>query len=294
MTVVMKNYWFIGDIHGELGLLNSLLEAIFEYDPREIIFVGDYIDRGPYSREVLDRIMDLEHSKACIMGNHELMMLSALEDFSYGYNPMELWYHNGAEATLQSFGFSGFFSFQSQIEDRYLSFLRRLRMSHLIETGGGMRFLAIHAGISTAIPLGEQLLLKDYQDLQQYIVDKQLDLGDSFLWTREEFFNAPPDLWGGYMIIHGHTPVSKLRQFVHTHQLPEFHFMDNDLAIRKNVENGAVISVGIDSGSTVSGRLSALGVFLDQDEGKAAHMHSLTVSSGGSILPRDLGPVCPE
>lgn len=290
----MKNYWFIGDIHGELGLLNSLLEAIFEHDPREIIFVGDYIDRGPYSREVIDRILDLDHSTACIMGNHELMMLSALEDFSFGYNPMELWYHNGAEATLQSFGFSGFFSFQTQIENRYLRFLRSLRMSHVIETGGHMRLLATHAGISTAIPVSEQLLLKDYQDLQQYIMDKRLDLGDSFLWTREAFFNASPSLWEGYVIVHGHTPVSKLKQFVHADHLPEFHFVDDDLVIRKKLKNGAVISVGIDSGSTISGRLSALGVYLDQGEGKTMHMSSLTATSGGKILRRDLGPVCPE
>lgn len=294
MTFVMKNYWFIGDIHGELGLLNSLLEAVFAHDPREIVFVGDYIDRGPYSREVIDRIMDLDHSTVCLMGNHELMMLSALEDFSFGYNPMELWYRNGAEATLQSFRFSGFFSFQTQIDTKYLSFLRRLRMSHVIETGGNVSFLATHAGISSAIPVSEQLLLKDYQDLQQYFLDKQLDLGDSFLWTREAFFNAPPSLWEGYVIVHGHTPVSKLKQFVHADLLPEFHFMDNDLVIRKKEGNGPVISVGIDSGSTISGRLSALGVFLDPGNGMAMHMHSLTATYGGRILQRDLGAVCPE
>lgn len=290
----MKNYWFIGDIHGELGLLNSLLEAILDHGPQELIFIGDYIDRGPYSRQVIDRIMDLELSKTCIMGNHELMMLSALEDYSFGYNPMELWYHNGAEATLQSFGFAGFFSFQSQIKARYLRFLRRLRMSHVIDTGCQLRFLATHAGISTVIPVSEQLLLKDYQDLQQYIRDKQLDLGDTFLWTREAFFNASPSLWEAYVIIHGHTPVSKLKQFVHANQLHEFHFVDNDLALRKQGKNGAVISVCIDSGSTLSGRLSALGVFQDKGDLKSMEMRSLTVTSGGRILRRDLGPVCPE
>lgn len=294
MAFIMKNYWFIGDIHGELGLLNSLLEAILEHGPQELVFVGDYIDRGPYSRQVIDRIMDLEHSPVCLMGNHELMMLSALEDYSFGYNPMELWYHNGAEATLQSFGFAGFFSFQSHIKARYLRFLRRLRMSHVIETGCDRRFLATHAGISTDIAVSEQLLLKDYQDLQQYIMDRQLDLGDTFLWTREAFFNASPSLWEGYVIIHGHTPVPKLKHFVHTNQLREFYFMDDDLAIRKKAESGAVISVDIDSGSTISGRLSALGVFLDHGDRKTMHMRSLTVTSGGRILRRDLGPVCPE
>ena len=44
----MKNYWIIGDIHGEIRLLDSLLEQILTYDPAEIVFLGDYIDRGPH------------------------------------------------------------------------------------------------------------------------------------------------------------------------------------------------------------------------------------------------------
>ena len=153
--------------------------------------------------------MELELPSACLMGNHELMLLSALEDFAFGYNPMELWYYNGAEATLQSFGFSGFFSFQSQIEPRYLEFFRSLLMNYVIEAGTGLKILATHAGVSPFIPLADQLLLKDYQDLHQYIQDKQLDLRDSFLWIREDFFDSPASLWKGYVVVHGHTPTLK-------------------------------------------------------------------------------------
>ena len=71
----MKNCWYIGDIHGEIGLLDKLLEAIRKYKPYQIVFVGDYIDRGPHTREVIDRIMELELPVACLMGNHEQMML---------------------------------------------------------------------------------------------------------------------------------------------------------------------------------------------------------------------------
>ena len=86
----MKNYWFIGDIHGEISLLEKLLSAILKHDPREIIFVGDYIDRGPHSRKVVERIMELEVPVVCLMGNHELMMLNAYEDSAFGYNPMDM------------------------------------------------------------------------------------------------------------------------------------------------------------------------------------------------------------
>ena len=44
----MKNYWFIGDIHGEIDLLDSLLTAILKHNPDRITFLGDYIDRGPH------------------------------------------------------------------------------------------------------------------------------------------------------------------------------------------------------------------------------------------------------
>ena len=288
----MKNYWYIGDIHGELGLLDSLLEAIIKYDPQEIIFVGDYIDRGPQSREVVDRIMELECPVSCLMGNHELMMLNAIEDSAFGYNAMELWYRNGGEATLQSFGFSGFFSFQSQMDSRYLKFFRSLLLSHVMEPGAGMRILATHAGVSPSIPVADQLLLKDYQDLQQYIRDRRLDLGDSFLWTREDFFNSPAHLWNGFMVIHGHTPTLKLKHIVHEGYFPGFEFIDDDLLIRRDEKNGKVVSIGIDSGSTFSGWLSGLGIFVDQvgGDGNSMFMRSLTVSRQ-DIFPRDLGPI---
>ena len=288
----MKNYWFIGDIHGELGLMDRLLAAIMDFDPQEIIFVGDYIDRGPNSREVVERIMELKIPAACLMGNHELMMLSALEDLAFGYNPMELWYYNGAEATLQSFGFSGFFSLQSGIEPRFLEFFRNLRLSHVVEAGGGMRILATHAGVSPAIPLADQLLLKDYLDLQQYIRDKQVDLGESFLWTRESFLNSPASLWKGYTVVYGHTPTQKIQRFLGKEYDHEYRFVGEDLIIRQDRSSGKLLSVGIDSGSSYSGRLSGLGFFVGQDaiEGESLSMQSLTATRE-DLLARDLGPV---
>lgn len=288
----MKNYWYIGDIHGEIRLLDKLLDAILKQDPQQITFVGDYIDRGPYSRDVVDRIMGLDLPMACLMGNHELMMLNALEDSAFGYNPMELWYRNGGEATLQSFGFPGFFSFQSQMDEHYLQFFRSLLMSHVTEPGPGLRILASHAGISPLIPVADQLLLKDYQDLQQYVRDKHLDTADSFLWSREDFFTSSPSLWKGYVVVHGHTPTLKLKRFLQDGQYPHFDFIDNDLAIRRNGEQGSVVSVGIDSGSTISGRLSGLGIFTDQDgdSDSSFSMKSITVTNE-DIFPRDLGPI---
>ena len=290
----MKNYWFIGDIHGEIGLLDSLLGAISRYKPDHITFLGDYIDRGPHSKEVVDRIMEMEVPVACLMGNHELMMLNALEDSVFGNNPTELWYRNGGEATLISFGFPGFFSFQSQMEEQYVEFFRTLRMSHMTKVGGGLKILATHAGVSPAIPVADQLLLKDYLDLQQYMQDKKLDSDDSFLWARESFFDSSPDLWKGYLVVHGHTPTLKLRRYMQAGDRPDFHFVENDLAIRRNGDRGEIVSVCIDSGSTISGRLSGIGFFAEGGDTCTSKgtMRSITVTRE-EIIPRELGPIGP-
>ena len=123
----MRNIWFVGDIHGEIRLLNRLLESILKFKPEQIVFLGDYIDRGPQSKAVIDRILELEVPVTTLLGNHEMLMLNAMEDLGYGMNPIELWYYNGGEATLQSFGSSSFFSFQTDLEAHYLEFCRSFR-----------------------------------------------------------------------------------------------------------------------------------------------------------------------
>ena len=285
----MPNYWFIGDIHGEAGLLDRLLESILKFEPEQIVFVGDYIDRGPHSREVVDRIMQLDVPSACLMGNHEMMMLNAIEDPGYGYSPIELWYYNGGEATLQSFGFTSFFSFQSDMQNDYLDFFRNLKMSHLVTVNSNLRILATHAGISPSIPLDDHLRLKNYLSLNRYLLKRQLDPGHSILWVREPFFESRPENWNGYLVIHGHTPVMKLKRYVATNGNRNFFFVENDLCIRRHPENGRIVSIDVDSGSSISGRLSGMGFFSGGDD-SMVRMRSITVSRE-DIFPRDLGPV---
>ena len=288
----MRNYWFIGDLHGEIHLLDMLLENIQRFDPSQIIFVGDYIDRGTHSREVIDRIMGLEIPVVCLMGNHEMMMLNAMEDMGYGHSPIELWYYNGGEATLQSFGFTSFFNFQSEMSPGYLEFFRNLKMSHEIRMVNGLSVLATHAGISPAIPLKDHLGMKNYNDLNQYMLESHIDPGDSFLWIRDTFFNSPPSLWNGYLVVHGHTPTMKLKRFITSNGSKHFHFVENDLCIRKDGETGKIVSIDIDSGSVISGRLTGLGFFIEEEKGfdPLVRLRSITVSSE-DIFPRDLGPV---
>ena len=288
----MRNYWFVGDIHGEVRLLNRLLENILKFKPERIVFLGDYIDRGPYSKEVIDRIMSMEVPATALLGNHEMLMLNAIEDLGYGMNPIELWYYNGGEATLQSFGSSSFFSFQSDLESHYLDFIRSLPVSKVLVLGQRLKVLATHAGVSPSIEIDEQIKMKDYTSLIHYLSKYRIDPGESVLWVRDTFFCSSPDLWKDYLVVHGHTPVMKLKRFIESNGSTEFYFVDNDLCIRKERDSGRIVSIDIDSGSTISGRLSGLGFFLEGENqaDSRIRMRSLTVSNE-ELFPRDLGLV---
>ena len=286
----MRNTWFIGDIHGEIRLLNRLLENILKFKPERIVFVGDYIDRGPHAKEVIDRILGMEVPVSCLLGNHEMLMLNAIEDLGYGMNPIELWYYNGGEATLQSSGSSSFFSFQTDLDPHYLDFFRSLKMSKVIGMDPKLKILATHAGISPSIPIQDQLEMGDYRSLIQYLFTNHIDPIDSFLWVRDAFFNSSPVLWKDYLVVHGHTPIMKLKRFIESNGFTDFHFVENDLCIRKDKASGSIVSIDIDSGSAISGRLSGLGFFVETEDKLSSRirMRSMTVSNE-EIFPRDLG-----
>ncbi len=291
----MKNYWIIGDIHGEVALLDLLLENIGRFDPELIIFVGDYIDRGPHVKEVVDRIMNMQTRVVCLMGNHELMLLNAMEDMGYGNSPIELWYYNGGEATMHSFGVTSFFTFQSQIEPRYIDFFKSLGMCYRFEPVEGLKILVTHAGISPAIPVGDQIAMKSYRDLNRYLLEKHIEPTGSFLWTREDFFASDPGKWDNHLVVHGHTPVLKLKRHIKNKGQENFYFAENDLCFRRVSKGGKIASIDIDSGSVISGRLSGLGFFVENENGLASRvrMRSITVSRE-DIFPRDLGLINTE
>ena len=97
----------IGDVHGCAALLDVLLEQIADHAgdrPSRLVFLGDYIDRGPDSAAVLRTVSRLHWAEpdrvACLMGNHERMLLDAL----LAPQTAEHWLYNGGDATLDSFG----------------------------------------------------------------------------------------------------------------------------------------------------------------------------------------------
>lgn len=93
----------VGDIHGRMDLLDELLAGIAAGKPGQLVFSGDYIDRGPQSAAVLQRLMRLTGA-VCLMGNHERMLLDFLDQPAVAGGR---WLRNGGGETLTSLGITG-------------------------------------------------------------------------------------------------------------------------------------------------------------------------------------------
>lgn len=133
----------ISDIHGEYEKLCRVLEKIAPKKDDTLVFMGDYIDRGKKSREVVDKIIDMKNACNCVYltGSHEYAMLHAKSDEYYNY----LFWNYGGDATAESYG--GF----DNIMKVHGNFFNSLKFYHIIG-----KYLFIHAGVRIGVPLEEQ------------------------------------------------------------------------------------------------------------------------------------------
>ncbi len=172
----MPDIYAVGDIHGCLYALEALLEKIpIRWGEDYLIFLGDYIDRGPDPRRVLETLMDLKETYPGkiipLMGNHEWMFLRYLEGID-----REIYLMNGGDVTLAQFMKGGVF----EVPAEYVSFLQGLPLFWETE-----RFIFVHAGLKPGKPPSKQ---------------KPEDL----LFIRGEFIYSDYD-WGK-RVIFAHTP----------------------------------------------------------------------------------------
>jgi len=196
-------YFAIGDVHGEADKLRRLHVAIldriaFERRTAKVVHLGDYIDRGPDSRGVIDQIMALEKrfgrdpavEVVSLMGNHEQMLLEA---HSGDADDEENWLTQGGLATLDSYSdepVTEVSGWRHIIPQEHLAWLAR---RPLLLHDRARKLVFVHAGIEPATFPGED--------------------EDTYLWTRSDrFFND--DAWPGreelqgLLVVHGHTPKS--------------------------------------------------------------------------------------
>jgi serine/threonine protein phosphatase 1 len=136
----------IGDIHGCSAALDELLEAIHPQPDDTIVTLGDYVDRGPDSRGVIDRLIRLQSQCRLVplLGNHDQTMLDVLE----GRGDVRGWLGIGGLATLDSYGYRGQ---PDAIPAEHIEFLRSCRLWHETET-----HFFVHACYRPNLPLEKQ------------------------------------------------------------------------------------------------------------------------------------------
>ncbi len=132
--------YVVADIHGCLGPLRALLTLLHPEPADTLVFLGDYIDRGPDSRGVIDFLLALPNAPVFLKGNHEDLLLHALAG-----KDVATWIYNGGTATLHSYG--GI----DRIPPAHLAFFRQLRLFH--ETPNA---LCVHAGLQPGLALADQ------------------------------------------------------------------------------------------------------------------------------------------
>jgi serine/threonine protein phosphatase 1 len=187
----------IGDVHGRLDLLDELFARIDADIGRRraekpvYVFLGDYIDRGPSSRETVDRLIELRKTNECVFlkGNHESIAVRCLVDRSR----FDQWMRLGGMETLNSYQISAHgvrsekrvvelqAAFHHALPQTHFQFLRDLQASFTLGD-----FFFAHAGVKPGVDL----------DIQSE---------NDLLWIREEFLSSNVDF--GKIVIHGHTPV---------------------------------------------------------------------------------------
>lgn len=134
----------IGDIHGCPAALRALIDEMQPTADDTLVLLGDYIDRGPDSRGVIDLVLQLEslHRIVPLLGNHELMLLDAVQ------NPRVIgpWLECGGDATLASYG-----GRIKDVPEEHLEFVRRCKRYYEVET-----HFFVHANYAFDVPLDEQ------------------------------------------------------------------------------------------------------------------------------------------
>ena len=140
----MSRYIAITDIHGEFKKLESVLSKIEVRSDDVFVFMGDYIDRGPDSKAVVEKVIEIseKHETITLIGSHEYALLHAKQDEYYDY----LFWNYGGPATVRSYG--GRFE---NILGTHGDFFRNLKFYHLTD-----KYLFVHAGIDPRYSLEER------------------------------------------------------------------------------------------------------------------------------------------
>jgi serine/threonine protein phosphatase 1 len=200
----LAGIYAISDIHGCSKTFIALVEDVIQLKKEDTLFLlGDYIDRGPDSKGVIDYILQLKQTGfkiQALKGNHEDMLLKSILDPSY----LKMFLYNGGERTLESFSVSH----PRLLPEKYLDFFQSLPFYAIYK-----EFILVHAGVNS----DAEDPLRDY---------------DSMIWTRR--FKVEGKIAHNF-VVHGHTPVPIM-------EIQESaRVVDRDRKI--NIDNGCVFGL---------------------------------------------------
>ncbi|MEA5597817.1 metallophosphoesterase family protein [Rivularia sp. UHCC 0363] len=162
----------IGDVHGHYQGLMQLLEAIAPVAEDQVYFLGDLIDRGPQSSQVVDFVKN--NSYPCLLGNHEHMLVKILTDKKTSTPSVQGWLYSGGQATLASYG-------TGKIPQEHLEWFQSLPL--YLDLGD---IFLVHAGVDPTKTIEEQS-------------------AEQFCWIRDQFHSIKKPYFSDKVIIVGHT-----------------------------------------------------------------------------------------
>ena len=215
----MSRIFAIGDIHGCKKTFQRLLDEMQIRKSDTIYCIGDYIDRGPDSKGVIDLILDLRkrgYRVSTLRGNHEQLMLESV----HGEEDFDHWYSNGGESTLKSFGVESFDAFAPEYKD----FFKRTR--YYFESGP---FIFVHAGLN----FGPEDLFEDR---------------DAMLWMRN--ITIDKKKLGDRIIIHGHTP-RPLEEIVNPER-DDVYNLDAGCVYKDRPGHGHLVALNLTNGEWIA------------------------------------------
>lgn len=194
-----KYKYAISDIHGCFKTFKALLRKIKFSKKDELYLLGDYIDRGPNSKGVIDHIWHLQsdgYTVHCLKGNHEQMLLQSYLNFT----AYRSWKQHGGFQTMQSFKAESL----QEIPKEYLQWMRQL--PHYLEVG---EYILVHAGFKFDMP-------------------NPFDENEAMLWERNWYTRINKHWLGDRIIIHGHTPIKELEMKSQAKSIQKNAYLDID------------------------------------------------------------------
>lgn len=210
-----KRRFAIADIHGCARTLAALLARLNLQRDDTLYLLGDYIDRGPDSKGVLDQLMTLRangYDLRPLRGNHEQMLLDALVDPTV----IPFWQMNGGGTTLYNFGVKR----PQELPNQYLDFIADLPLMHLLDD-----YVLVHAGLDfrTAAPITDSS-------------------PRALLWARD--YRADPAKLAGRTLVNGHntTPLFAIEAALTSCHIP----LDNCCYSRGEISYGALLALDLD------------------------------------------------